>query len=367
MRVACRVGRGRCRAVRRRGLVASQLFFLLLVVAVVSEAFRLRTRRFTISAAFLALALAMTLLGPAPAAVLGVITTLAPDLRRRRVWRHQLVDVSTYAFFPLVGGFAFEQLGGPALLDKSPPAYILLVFAVFLAMNVLNFALIALDVAVVEGQSVLDGFRTVYFSLLPVEFASGLLTAGIANAYQGENLGAVALVAVIGLVFEYLLRTALNFDGAQGPARRPDPRAGLAPGRAARHRPADALAPRQMTARHSAAVARYAREIASERGLTDRDQDILHTAALLHDIGKFIFPDSILFASTRLSQEVSRLSAGIRSRARGSSRAWTATAPSPRSCSPTTSGSTARAIRTGSRGSRSPWPRGSSPWPTPTT
>ena len=46
------------------------LFALLLVVAVVSEAFRLRTRRFTISAAFLALALAMTLLGPAPAAVL---------------------------------------------------------------------------------------------------------------------------------------------------------------------------------------------------------------------------------------------------------------------------------------------------------
>ena len=77
-------------------------------------------------------------------------------------------------------------------------------------MNVLNFALIALDVAVVEGQSVVDGFRTVYFSLLPVEFASGLLTAGIAYAYQGENLSAVALVAVIGLVFQYLLRTALN-------------------------------------------------------------------------------------------------------------------------------------------------------------
>ena len=57
----------------------------------------------------------------------------------------------------------------------------------------------------------------------------------------------------------------------------------------------------KMTARHSAAVARYAREIGGELGLSDREQDILHTAALLHDIGKFIFPDSILFASTRLS------------------------------------------------------------------
>jgi putative nucleotidyltransferase with HDIG domain len=58
-----------------------------------------------------------------------------------------------------------------------------------------------------------------------------------------------------------------------------------------------------MTARHSAAVARYSREIARELGLSDRDQDVVHTAALLHDIGKFIFPDSILFAASKLTKE----------------------------------------------------------------
>ncbi len=52
----------------------------------------------------------------------------------------------------------------------------------------------------------------------------------------------------------------------------------------------------KMTARHSAAVARYSREIARELGLVEREQEVVHTAALLHDIGKFIFPDSILFA-----------------------------------------------------------------------
>ena len=170
-------------------------------------------------------------------------------------------------------------------------------------MNVLNFALIALDVAVVEGQSVIDGFRTVYFSLLPVEFASGLLTAGIAYAYQGENLGAVALVAVIGLVFQYLLRTALNSmdrkDQLEGRTRE---LASLQVGLLGTVLQTLSLRDK-MTARHSAAVARYSREIASELGLSDREQDVVHTAALLHDIGKFIFPDSILFASTRLSQE----------------------------------------------------------------
>ncbi len=51
-----------------------------------------------------------------------------------------------------------------------------------------------------------------------------------------------------------------------------------------------------ITARHSAAVARYSREVARLLGLSERDQDLIHTAGLLHDIGKFIFPDSILIA-----------------------------------------------------------------------
>jgi len=58
-----------------------------------------------------------------------------------------------------------------------------------------------------------------------------------------------------------------------------------------------------MTARHSAAVARYSRETARMMGLSDAEQDLIHTAALLHDIGKFIFPDSILFADRKLTDE----------------------------------------------------------------
>ncbi len=58
-----------------------------------------------------------------------------------------------------------------------------------------------------------------------------------------------------------------------------------------------------MTARHSAAVARYAREVARMLGLSEREQDLIHTAALLHDIGKFIFPDSILLADRKLTDD----------------------------------------------------------------
>ena len=58
-----------------------------------------------------------------------------------------------------------------------------------------------------------------------------------------------------------------------------------------------------MTARHSAAVARYSREVAGMLGLDEREQDLIHTAALLHDIGKFILPDSVLFANRKLTND----------------------------------------------------------------
>ena len=218
-------------------------------------------------------------------------------------WRHMLVDVSTYAFFPLVGGVAFQQLGGPALLESSPPGYILLVFAIFLAMNVLNFALIALDVAVVEGQSVVDGFRTSTSRCCPWSSPAGCSPPASPTPTRARTSARSRSLAVIGLVFQYLLRTALNSmdrkDQLEGRTRE---LASLQVGLLGTVLQTLSLRDK-MTARHSAAVARYSREIASELGLSEREQDVVHTAALLHDIGKFIFPDSILFASTRLSPE----------------------------------------------------------------
>jgi putative nucleotidyltransferase with HDIG domain len=279
------------------------LFVLLLLLAVVSESFRLETTRIKVSAAFLSLALGMTLLGPAPALCLGVLVMVWSCARKRSPWQSWLANISTYACFTLVGGFAFEALGGESVLDSSPAEYMLLVFTLFMATNVLNFFLIAVDFRVFEGWPVWGSFRQIYAPLLPVEFATGLLTAGVAYAYKGGNLSVIGLLAVICLVFQYLLRTALSSmerkDELEGRTRE---LASLQVGLLGTVLQTLSLRDK-MTARHSAAVARYSREIARELGMSDREQDVVHTAALLHDIGKFIFPDSILFADTKLSDE----------------------------------------------------------------
>jgi putative nucleotidyltransferase with HDIG domain len=279
------------------------LIALLVGVTITSAAFELETKRFKVSTAFLSLVLAMTLLGPAPASLIGVLAMVFRSVMRRSPWQASLANISTYAFFPLAGGITFELLGGPALLKSSPPTFFLLVFAVFMATNALNFLLLAVDAKVVDGWSIRASLREIYAPVLPVEVATGLLTAGVAFAYQGHNLAVIGLIAVIGLVFQYLLRTALNSishkEQLEGRTRE---LASLQVGLLGTVLQTLSLRDK-MTARHSAAVARYSREIARELGLSERDQDVVHTAALLHDIGKFIFPDSILFVNSKLSEE----------------------------------------------------------------
>ena len=58
----------------------------------------------------------------------------------------------------------------------------------------------------------------------------------------------------------------------------------------------------QMTARHSAAVARYARRIAEAAGCPDAEQRLVHTAALYHDVGKVMFADR-MFKAGKLTDE----------------------------------------------------------------
>jgi putative nucleotidyltransferase with HDIG domain len=285
-----------------RGDWQLDLFALLVAVAALNGTIEVELKRFKVSTEFLSLVLAMTLLGPAPAACVGVLAIVFSSLTRRPPWQTWLANLSNHAFFPLLGGFAFELAGGPSLQGGDPAAFFLLVFVVFMVTNVINFLLVAVDFRVFEGWSVVASLREIYVPLLPVEFATGLLTAGVAFAYHG-HLGVIVVIAVIGLVCQYLLKATLSSISRKAQLEgRTRELASLQVGLLGTVLQTLSLRDK-MTARHSAAVARYSREIAKELGFSDREQDVVHTAALLHDIGKFIFPDSILFADTKLTKE----------------------------------------------------------------
>jgi len=279
------------------------LFAVLLGAGALSELFRLHIQGFTVATSFLALVLAMVLLGPAPASVMGVVAMLVHAVRHRQGWRDILANLSTYASFPLLGGVFFEAVGGPRLEQAEEAAYVLLVLVTFMGTNLVNFLMIAVDIAVMDKQPVTRSLRNVYLPTLPTELAVGLLTAAVTFVYQRHDVWALSLLVVVAFVFQYQLGTALSsLRRKEELEARSRQLASLQVGLLSTV--LQTLSMRdKMTARHSAAVARYSREMARALGLSRREQEVIHTAALLHDIGKFIFPDSILLADTRLTDE----------------------------------------------------------------
>jgi putative nucleotidyltransferase with HDIG domain len=56
-------------------------------------------------------------------------------------------------------------------------------------------------------------------------------------------------------------------------------------------------------ARHAAAVARFARDMAQEVGMDEHERELAHTAALLHDIGHFALSDRVAERGRTLTEE----------------------------------------------------------------
>src|SRR4051794_11614503 len=80
-----------------------ELVGLLLVLSVGSEILTVQIRGLNISGAFIALVLAMALLGPVPAAFIGAISALIDSRLRHCTWSGLFTNVVTYATFSVVG------------------------------------------------------------------------------------------------------------------------------------------------------------------------------------------------------------------------------------------------------------------------
>ena len=251
-----------------------------------------------ISGSFAALVLAMALVGPVPAAAIAIVSVVFDNLLTRRPWREMLWNTSTFALFGAARRLAADPRGA-----EDPIAFASCVVLVFLVTNALNFASVATYLRLTGVLSVREAYSTVYRTMLPFELATALLTAGVVFGYDRLGVAAIGLLVVVLFVFHHLVRTGVKaFERGEELTRRSDELGALQVG--VLSTVLQTLSMRDaMTARHSAAVARYSREVARLLGCDEREQDLIHTAALLHDIGKFILPDNVLFADRKLTDE----------------------------------------------------------------
>lgn len=278
------------------------LLGILIVFAILSESLTVEGRGVRISGSFIAIVLAMITLGPGPAMVVGLSGIAFDAVRRPPTWLNGVGNVTTYAVFPLLGGLAW-QFAEPLLASSTLVGRGSAIVTLFMATNVVNFLQIAIPDALVERRKVGHYVRQILLPLLPSQLVAGVLTATVDLFYEALGLASLALAAIVALVFQHLLRTTMtSVHRAKELEQRSLQLAGMQMGLITTVLRTLSLRDK-MTARHSAAVARYAREVARELGLDEAAQDTIHTAALLHDIGKVTFPDAILLSSHRLTDE----------------------------------------------------------------
>jgi putative nucleotidyltransferase with HDIG domain len=275
---------------------------LLMALALGGQKLSIVLRGQQITAAFIALVLAMCLLGPAPAALFGVAAMILTSAIRRLPASAWLNNLATFAVFPVVGGLLARALAS-ALIGEihqtnvtQGMTFALVVVTVFIVTDALNFLLIALDNRIVEGRSLLGQVRDVLVPILPGQIAAAALAAALAVGYTNLGFPALLCAVLVILIFQYLAMALLRSeDRADQLEARSMHLASLQLGVLTTLVETLALRDR-MIARHAAAVARQARALAQEVGCSEADQDIVHTAGLLHDIGKFALPDRILNA-----------------------------------------------------------------------
>jgi putative nucleotidyltransferase with HDIG domain len=258
-----------------------------------------------VSGSFLGIILAAALLGPAQATALAVasivLDTIRTRARMRPVWA--AVNLATFAAYPLAGGLVMHVLGDAFGVGIDDASFALVLLAGASVATLTNFLLAALAGKIVEHEVVWDEFRKLFVPLIPSYAAMVLLSSMIVFAYAHTGIVMLGMLVALFFLYVWLLRELLlSQERAKDLDVRSQQLASLHVGVLTAMLKTLALRD-HMTARHSAAVARYSRALAREAGCSLADQELVHTAGLLHDIGKFIFPDRILLANDRLTDE----------------------------------------------------------------
>jgi len=264
------------------------LVVLGLVAAVAERQGVAVTERIEMSASFLPTVFAAVALGPLAGFVVGAIAN-ATDFRRP--WLRWVVytpvraitGAATGAAAALIahhahgaGGYLLASLGASLVSLAVDAAFNCLTLAVRgtgsargYAFAVVPIFAIALPLYSPLVGLFVYGYHAYSLWVVVVFFVPALALQRLIHLYQEEKVASRRLASAN----ERLRRANLSFAAAVV---------------------AILDARDRYTAGHSAAVAVYARDIATRMGLSDEDQDLVHLCGLVHDVGKIGLPAGLL-------------------------------------------------------------------------
>ena len=280
---------------------------ILAAFAVVADRFEIRTRSGIYGSGTMPVfVLIAIVLGPAPAAAVGALVGL---VERNKAWEVRVGNTAVLSAFSLVAGLVARALAVPEPMAHWP-AFMALVGGVYMLAAVLNMLLVAGFMRLLRGLSLRTSLASMWRPLVNSQLVHALATAGLAYAYLRIGSMVIVFGGALAVTFSRLLRDLLEAERLRDEAHERNEELAAANERLRRaHFGAMRSLVRsihlhdRMTARHSAAVARYARGIARAAGCSEEDQQLVHTAGLLHDVGKHILDDAILKGDTKLDDQ----------------------------------------------------------------
>lgn len=253
-----------------------------------------------ISAAFVCFMLAVAFVGPVGAFLIPVAAEVVTFAVRRctsgaRPYRSSAlpINLAAAAVPSLLAALLFGELVGTLREDELGDLSLLALVAIgFLTLNYLVLSTFAV---LLDGGALRNALRPPR-ELFPSLALTVALTVSIAGVFAEFGVAAGIFLVLIIVGFTYMSRlvviarertgqyAALSWGVLSSLVRSLDRRD-------------------SRTARHSAAVAAFARDIALQCGMSTRDAELAHTAGLLHDIGRFALPDRVMERHGTLTQD----------------------------------------------------------------
>jgi putative nucleotidyltransferase with HDIG domain len=271
--------------------VVKPLMAALTAFSVIAELTATRyTGRLTISGSFIGALIAVGFLGGPAGFALIVLADVVTWIVERYRWQALLLNIAGTAPAALLAGVVVSALD----LDQDTFLFVLSLAAVGTAWMALNVVITPTLFAMLDGGSPAQALRATR-AMVPAVLLNVGLASTAAGIYAGLGAFALAFVLLNVIAFTYMTRlvmtarertreyASLSWGVLSGLIRTLDERDSRA-------------------ARHCAAVAAFSRDVAMQVGMSKRDQELAHTAGLLHDIGKFALSDRVMERGGELSE-----------------------------------------------------------------